>query len=133
VARKSWDDLSPAYRARLVRKGISEEQHRAGAQLSAARGHTSTSKENERRRAVRRIRKHSEVYAEEYGLDEDEVREQLMRLPTQQALDIITLQEASYELFMEGQIQAAGAVWFMSPREHDVPDWIYYYHGPFRF
>lgn len=41
-ARKSWDDLSPGYRDRLISEGITRESHAAGADLKGARGHRST-------------------------------------------------------------------------------------------
>lgn len=37
-----WNALSPAYRKRLERSGISREQYLRGNKLSAARGHRST-------------------------------------------------------------------------------------------
>ena len=39
MPRKAWDDLSPAYRARLERAGVTEATHRS-TDLRAARGHT---------------------------------------------------------------------------------------------
>ena len=40
--RKSWDSLSPAYRQRLSRGGVTKEKYESGANLSAARGHART-------------------------------------------------------------------------------------------
>lgn len=40
--RRAWDSLSPAYRARLTRNGISERDYARGRNLSAARGHFAT-------------------------------------------------------------------------------------------
>lgn len=37
--RKPWAELSPAYRRRLERSGITPESHRAGVPLFQARGH----------------------------------------------------------------------------------------------
>lgn len=37
-----WSTLSPAYRARLEKGGITKAQYEAGASLSAARGHRET-------------------------------------------------------------------------------------------
>lgn len=42
MARKSWDELSPSYRARLERKGITREAHASGTSLQRARGHGNT-------------------------------------------------------------------------------------------
>lgn len=40
MARKSWDELTPAYRARLERNGITRESHAGGASIRKAVGHS---------------------------------------------------------------------------------------------
>lgn len=40
--RKSWESLSPAYRARLSRGGVTKGQYESGASLAKARGHGAT-------------------------------------------------------------------------------------------
>lgn len=40
--RKPWASLSPSYRDRLARKGITPEMHAAGESIRAARGHANT-------------------------------------------------------------------------------------------
>jgi hypothetical protein len=40
--RRSWESLSPAYRARLSRYGITKSQYEHGRPLSGARGHGAT-------------------------------------------------------------------------------------------
>jgi len=40
--RKGWQSLSPGYRSRLERKGITKAQYESGVNLSAARGHAKT-------------------------------------------------------------------------------------------
>lgn len=42
AGRKSWDSLSPAYRARLSRGGVTRRQYESGASLAKARGHGAT-------------------------------------------------------------------------------------------
>lgn len=42
MSRKGWDQLSPDYRGRLERAGISRSDYGRGESLSAARGHGST-------------------------------------------------------------------------------------------
>jgi len=42
MARKGWDSLSPGYRARLERNGISKTAYAGGASIQAARGHQAT-------------------------------------------------------------------------------------------
>jgi hypothetical protein len=40
--RRSWESLSPAYRGRLSRYGITKSQYESGRPLSGARGHGAT-------------------------------------------------------------------------------------------
>jgi len=40
--RRAWESLSPDYRARLIRNGISQRDYERGRNLSAARGHFAT-------------------------------------------------------------------------------------------
>lgn len=42
VKRRAWESLSPKYRARLSRHGITKSQYENGRPLSGARGHGST-------------------------------------------------------------------------------------------
>lgn len=42
AGRKSWESLSPAYRDRLSRGGITKSKYESGASLSKARGHAKT-------------------------------------------------------------------------------------------
>lgn len=42
MARKGWGQLSPTYRARLERGGITASSYATGASLASARGHGST-------------------------------------------------------------------------------------------
>lgn len=48
MARKSWSSLSPAYRTRLQKAGITQSVYETGASLSAARGHAHTPERPER-------------------------------------------------------------------------------------
>lgn len=43
MARKGWGSISPGYRERLERGGITEQSYESGASLSEARGHPSRS------------------------------------------------------------------------------------------
>lgn len=42
AARRGWDSLSPGYRQRLERAGISQSDYEAGRSIRAARGHANT-------------------------------------------------------------------------------------------
>jgi hypothetical protein len=50
VAGRNWDGLSPAYRKRLERAGITRRAYESGASLQKARGHESTPERPERAR-----------------------------------------------------------------------------------
>lgn len=63
MARKAWDQLSDAYRARLSRAGITAQSHTAGASLRYARGHglhTPSSRRHDAEVRERRIARLSE-------------------------------------------------------------------------
>lgn len=62
MARKSWGELSPAYRARLERHGITAEKHAKGASLAAATGHGANTTHVLARVALRRPQKASRLY-----------------------------------------------------------------------
>ena len=61
MARSSWESLSPAYRARLERGGITRQDYLSGVSLSGARGHAKTPERPER------AEKHPERYREYLG------------------------------------------------------------------
>lgn len=42
MARKGWDQLSPGYRARLEKNGVTEAAYNRGESIQAARGHSQT-------------------------------------------------------------------------------------------
>lgn len=42
MARKGWDALSPGYRARIERSGMTRGEYEAGQSLQKARGHAAT-------------------------------------------------------------------------------------------
>lgn len=42
MARKGWDSLSPNYRRRLEKAGLSKSDYESGVSLSKARGHAKT-------------------------------------------------------------------------------------------
>lgn len=129
--RKSWDQLSPTYRERLQRQGITPEQHAEGVSLAGARGQGSSQKENERRRQQRKIRKWSKLYSRFYYRDEDEIREELEEYDREQVVEAIDLQLLMQELYDRGEISKAHALWEM--RDTDMPEWMYFYHGAFAY
>lgn len=55
MAKKTWAQLTPAYRARLERAGITQSLHANGVKLTAARGHAQYRKQLEKRGDFTRI------------------------------------------------------------------------------
>lgn len=132
MARKSWDQLSDKYRARLTRAGITRESRDQGASLAKARGHTSTAAENQRRRERRQERKigeWSETFAEDYYLGEDFIRAELAGYPRDQVLAGIKNQRKMEALYLAGEGSKATRVWEM--RDKSLPEWMNMYHALF--
>lgn len=126
--RKSWEQLSPAYRTRLERKGITAEQHSGGSSLHVARGHISKEREYADTRYRRMVREFADRQAAYYYRDADEVLEQLRSMPRADVEDILSRQhKAEYEYEEEAQKSPE----FWESRDHDYPEWLYYYHGVF--
>lgn len=130
--RKSWDDLSPNYRKRLARSGITAEQYNSGtANLAKARGHSSTAKENARRRELRSIRRAAKEYAEKYYLNEAEVYAELRKLSEAEALEHIREQIEAEEAYDQGQTSKATHIYTNNRSKDPSPEWMFYYHGYF--
>jgi hypothetical protein len=75
MARRGWNALSPGYKARLQKAGITQADYEAGQSITAARGHLHTPERptagnvnkfsnyvSERNRLVRRITGHKQDY-----------------------------------------------------------------------
>lgn len=101
--RKPWNQLSPAYRRRLERHGITKTEHNTGKTLRAARGHGITTPSSIRD-AQKRIKKLDEMggqhnkrvedslilQSEKMRIDDNDVRYALQMWPaafTQTVLD----------------------------------------------
>lgn len=84
AGRRSWDSLSPAYRARLSRGGVTRSKYESGASLARARGHGATPEH------PRDARKNPERYRE-YNR-----KRQPKRSPEDVAYDLNTAKDAAY-------------------------------------
>jgi hypothetical protein len=62
VRRKGWSELSPAYRSRLQRNGITESLYNRGTSLKTARGHNKTP-EHGLKEALRNPRRYKKYIA----------------------------------------------------------------------
>lgn len=129
--RKAWSELSPAYRSRLERQGITRETHAQGADIAKARGKRSRAAENESRRKQRRIDSWIRRYADHYYADEDELREQLEGYDQEAIYRAIDTQERIEEMWNEGDWDEAHDLWEEMRESQDVPEWMLFYHGVF--
>lgn len=68
---RNWESLSPDYRGRLERKGISRSEYESGASLAGARGHAATPERPER------AEQHPEKY-EAYLFTRDELVQEIL-------------------------------------------------------
>ena len=127
--RKTWEQLSPAYRSRLERKGITAEQHRTGANLAPARGHISPTHEAEGKKYRRDLADYIYRQSFLYGRDEEEIREALHGHTKAEIRTMIADQTDSETLYDVGQQPEAHAIWQV--RNSGFPEWTHYYHGTF--
>lgn len=117
VLRKGWSQLSPAYRERLKRNGITAKSYRSGASLHKARGKVSARHENESRQFWRS--------AERARFDRDDVQEVIDDIGYDEAKDILFYRD----LALRGDNPfAAGAMRTLYGQYQGlVPkEWLYY-------
>ena len=129
MARKGWENLSPGYRSRLERSGISSESYAKGASLHKARGYVSREHESERSRERREINTWVKEYAHFYGKDEEEIRDALKDVSFSERLEAIRLQSEMQALYDKGYAEEARQRW--ETRNPELPEWMFYYHGFF--
>jgi hypothetical protein len=131
--RKRWEDLSPDYRKRLERNGITEAKHASGAGLAKARGKKSANYE----RHQSRLRKFAKIYADtyhgfapaEHAKSRQEVLQVLRAMPQKQAQNVMRRQAEALEAYLRGDSAKGRRLW--NRRNKRLPDWLYYYHGAF--
>lgn len=126
--RKPWEELSPGYRARLERKGITREEHSRGTALHVARGHTSREREQTDRRYQQLVREFARRQSLYYYRDESEVLETLRGMPRADVEDILARQHQAEEGYQE---EGERDTDFWESRDVSYPEWLYYYHGVF--
>jgi len=124
MARKGWESLSPTYRQRLERGGITRKSYESGTALHAARGKKSAQHESQRDRFRRLVNK--------FDFDPDEVQEVIDSIGFDEAYDILTMRDASLHPHDETERHlAAGAMRTLYGQyEGLVPkEWLYYHGG----
>lgn len=119
MARKAWDQLSPGYRARLERAGITPQAHGQGVKLTKARGH------NEREVLNHWV----EEFANVYRQDEGDIREALSDYGFPRVYKAIRLQEKMQAAYHNGDMNKAAQLW--RTRDQGLPEWMHFYHGYF--
>jgi hypothetical protein len=129
MARRTWEQLSPAYQARLRKQGIGPEEHASGVPLHKARGKQSPQAEAEQRKWYRHINKFANRFARYYGVDADDVKDAVKELGKPEAQRALALQERMEELYHEGRQEEARQLW--ESRDRSLPDWMFFYHGAF--
>lgn len=117
--RKAWSDLSPQYRARLAKAGVTPQSHQSGASLTKARGHQYTKPFNDWLSSNARM----------YGRDEQMMRADLAGFKKADIFSAIQLQQDAERAYNEGRLAEATRLWNM--RDRSLPDWMFYYHGYF--
>jgi hypothetical protein len=140
AARKPWAELSDTYRARLLKGGVNEAQHTAGATLHKARGKISAPHEAYQKQLNRFVKEYRLLYGnieEPFGSDGQypavpsgpDFRAAFAHLSTTGGLDAIRRQRRMERYYDQGKIREAQALW--NTRPADYPEWMFYYHGAF--
>lgn len=141
MARKGWDQLTPKYRQRLERAGLTPQTYAAGAPLHKARGKTSAAHESALKKQARLDREWAVEYADTYGLDIRDVRVELARLTPAQRKTLIAEQRAAEAAYDRGGEERATSIYRRRSRPvalkayvrngQGYTDWMFYYHGAF--
>lgn len=119
MARKSWDQLSENYRKRLIRKGITPQQHAAGVSLKKARGHDEKTKLND----------WVTSFAQFYGREPGDVWEAIREYGFDRVYKASRLQIKMQDAYHAGQLHKAHQLWLT--RDTGLPNWMNFYHGYF--
>lgn len=128
--RKAWKDLKPEYRERLKRRGITEEMHKAGVDITPARGHGSKSKERKQARDNRDIASYKKRMVDLYHLDAEDVEANTEGIPRDELAVIAREQEAMEVDYLLGKYRKKGHPRW-EKRSREMPDYMFFYHGPF--
>lgn len=123
--RKSWDQLSPAYRKRLERAGVTKEAHAAGAGLHKARGHGSKQKES----FTRRRAKWMEKMATATSRDVDDIEEEMNHLSLVEQDKLMRHQEKAEELYRMHRLTEASDAFQDYLNDLGLPWWMIAYRG----
>lgn len=116
--RKGWTQLSPEYRKRLQRNGITAKSYRSGAPLHKARGKISPQHENTQRQFWRIIDRSP-------LLDRDDAQEVIDNIGFQEANEILTYREMAIK--GDNPLAAGAMKTLFGIYDGIVPkEWLYY-------
>lgn len=139
--RKPWDQLSPNYQKRLLRKGIGPEQHANPlTQLFEARGKKSAADEKYGRQRRSFIKKYTREYGDITTAFGDEGKfpavpdaktfgDLFDHISKTRGKEAIERQQRAEKFYDKGEFDKARHEW--ENRDTDLPDWMFYYHGAF--
>jgi len=127
--RKQWEDLTPTYRKRLERGGITKSQYESGVSVAKARGHQSEQREQERRRHVLSKKRYIARMTRQYGVDEDSLQDEVDELSESELNEVMALQAKMERAYMSGKTDRASRMF--RDIESSVPSWMLFYHGVF--
>jgi hypothetical protein len=137
MARKPWEQLSPQYRSRLLRRGISQQQHESGVPLHVARGHISVADESRQRLIRQFLRTYARdgeaprLWAEPWvTIDADEIRQWFAQMSTADIRNYIQSRRQAERLYIQGHTDRATGV-FARSGGSGQPEWMWFYHGLF--
>lgn len=123
--RKAWDDLSPGYRRRLEKAGVTKEAHASGSGLHKARGHGSKSKESFNRRRNRWMAKMSDATSR----DVVDIEEEMDHLSTVEQEKLMRHQERAEELYRMHRLTEATDAFQDYLNDLGLPWWMIAYRG----
>lgn len=131
--RKGWDALTPAYRKRLERGGISQSRYEAGESLKQARGHkpkpVTPPKPIIPPLTTDELDDYIEKMRDLYRVPEYVIRQDLSGLSAERLRDAVRLQVRMEEAYHTDHYADATALW--EQRDDSLPDWMNRYHSWF--
>lgn len=133
MARKPWEQLTPGYRARLERQGITKQSHAKGAALpeSAAKKARRAAQRQAKEQAEkeRHIRQWREDVIRLYHIPRKQVSKIQLRLTVDEMYAAIVYSERMRQLYESARFSQAREMW--EQRDRSLPDWMFWYHGYF--
>lgn len=135
MARKGWDALSDAYRARLSRSGINQSAYESGASLHGARGHTSQQSESFGRRIARFVEGHAtghrpHVRGQEIrAMDSDELARRIHAMGPVRGQEYMDERRKMTRAYERGDYATAKRLY--DKRPSGSPAHMWWYHGMF--